>query len=105
MEFATEIGQNLLVEVRRLQALLTERDRALEKCGEEKERWEAERDGLIAAMRSAEGGVGEYPNITRVSVLRPLRTLQGGELEPRGQPPRTPFRSCRRPEPAHKDQR
>jgi hypothetical protein len=59
MEFATEIGQNLLVEVRRLQALLSERDRAIEKFGEEKEGWESERQGLISAMRAAEGSVGE----------------------------------------------
>jgi hypothetical protein len=60
MEFATEIGQNLLVEVRRLQALLSERDRALEKTAEEKESWDAEREGLLAAMRNAEGSVGEF---------------------------------------------
>jgi flagellar motility protein MotE (MotC chaperone) len=60
MEFATEIGQNLLVEVRRLQALLNERDRALEKFGEEKDAWEAERDGLVTAIRSAESSVGTW---------------------------------------------
>jgi len=59
MEFATEIGQNLLVEVRRLQALLSERDRALEKFGEEKESLDVERDGLIAAIRASDGNVGE----------------------------------------------
>jgi hypothetical protein len=59
MEFATEIGQNLLVEVRRLQALLSERDRALEKFGEERESWESERNGMLAAVRSAEGNTGE----------------------------------------------
>ena len=59
MEFATEIGQNLLVEVRRLQALLSERDRALEKFGEEKESWDGEREGLLAALRAFESNVGE----------------------------------------------
>lgn len=59
MEFATEIGQNLLVEVRRLQALLSERDRALEKFGEEKESLDVERDGLIAAIRASDGNVGK----------------------------------------------
>lgn len=60
MEFATEIGQNLLVEVRRLQALLSERDRALSKVQEERDGWEQERDALVNAVRSAESNVGEY---------------------------------------------
>lgn len=58
MEFATEIGQNLLVEVRRLQALLNERDRALEKLSEEKETWEQESQSLLIAVRTAESSVG-----------------------------------------------
>lgn len=58
MEFATEIGQNLLVEVRRLQALLSERDRALEKLSEEKETWEQESQTLLIAVRAAESSVG-----------------------------------------------
>ena len=61
MEFATEIGQNLLVEVRRLQALLSERDRVLEKLGEEKDGWGGEREALVAAMRASEGSIGRYP--------------------------------------------
>jgi len=59
MEFATEIGQNLLVEVRRLQALLSERDRALEKFNEERDSWESERNGMLAAVRTAEGNTGK----------------------------------------------
>lgn len=59
MEFATEIGQNLLVEVRRLQALLSERDRAIERFTEEKENLEVERESLVAAVRSAESNGGE----------------------------------------------
>lgn len=59
MEFATEIGQNLLVEVRRLQALLGERDKALEKMTEKEESWESERNTMLAAVRSAESNVGE----------------------------------------------
>lgn len=58
MEFATEIGQNLLVEVRRLQALLSERDRALEKLSEEKETWEQESQSILVAVRTAESSVG-----------------------------------------------
>ena len=64
MEFATEIGQNLLVEVRRLQALLSERDRALEKFCEEKEGWDAERDGLVAAIRASDSNVGTCMSYT-----------------------------------------
>jgi hypothetical protein len=68
MEFATEIGQNLLQECRRLQALLSDRDQAISKFVEEREGWEAERDGLVGAIRVAESSVGElthqaYPRI------------------------------------------
>jgi hypothetical protein len=59
MEFATEIGQNLLVEVRRLQALLTERDKALERAQEERDASEQEKGILLAAVRSAETSVGK----------------------------------------------
>jgi hypothetical protein len=80
MEFATEIGQNLLVEVRRLQALLSERDRALEKFSEERDGWESERNGMLAAVRTAEGNTGEINYFFRRALLI-VRTLQGGELE------------------------
>lgn len=56
MEFATEIGQNLLLEVRRLQGLLNERDRTL---SESKDAWEAERTALVTAARTAETTAGE----------------------------------------------
>jgi hypothetical protein len=69
MEFATEIGQNLLVEVRRLQALLSERDRALSKVQEERDGWEQERDALVNAVRSAESNVGEYITVISSSPL------------------------------------
>lgn len=59
MEFATDIGQNLLVECRRLQALLKERDDALEKFVEKEDSWESERNGILAAVRTAESNVGE----------------------------------------------
>lgn len=59
MEFATEIGQNLLAEVRRLQSLLGERDKALEKFVEERDSWDTERNVLVATVRSAESSVGE----------------------------------------------
>jgi hypothetical protein len=60
MEFATEIGQNLLVEVRRLQALLSERDRALEQAVEERDAWELERENLASAVKTAEATAGEF---------------------------------------------
>lgn len=62
MDFATEIGQNLLAEVRRLQTLLAERDKALERFNEEKDSWDAERGVLLANARSAESSVGKYPS-------------------------------------------
>jgi hypothetical protein len=55
MEFATEIGQNLLLEVRRLQALVNERDRTI---AESKDAWESERDTLVTAVRTAESNAG-----------------------------------------------
>ena len=60
MEFATEIGQNLLMECRRLQSLLDQRDRTITGYNEEKDSWEAEREGLIGAVRVAESGVGGF---------------------------------------------
>jgi len=60
MEFATEIGQNLLMECRRLQSLLDQRDRTITGYNEEKDSWEAEREGLIGAVRVAESGVGRF---------------------------------------------
>ena len=59
MEFATEIGQNLLVEVRRLQTLLAEKEASIAKMQEEKDASETEREALVGAMRAAESSVGE----------------------------------------------
>lgn len=59
MEFAAEIGQNLLVEVRRLQGLLTERDSALAKLQEEKEGWAVELKEMGQAMKAAQTTAGE----------------------------------------------
>jgi len=59
MEFATEIGQNLLLECRRLQSLLDQRDRTIAGYNEEKDSWDAEREGLIGAVRVAESSVGQ----------------------------------------------
>lgn len=59
MEFATEIGQNLLVEVRRLQSLLTERDRTITQMTEERDAWETERAEYVTAVKNAESTVGK----------------------------------------------
>lgn len=59
MEFATEIGQNLLVEVRRLQSLLTERDRTITHMNEERDAWETERTKFATTIKNAEATVGE----------------------------------------------
>ena len=58
MEFATEIGQNLLLECRRLQSLLDQRETTIRQFNEERDGWEAEREGLIGAVRVAESSVG-----------------------------------------------
>lgn len=58
MAFATDIGQNLLVEVRRLQGLLNERDRAISQFQEEKDQWSTERNEMVTAVRTAEGTAG-----------------------------------------------
>ncbi|ORX39731.1 hypothetical protein BD324DRAFT_606985 [Kockovaella imperatae] len=60
MEFATEIGQNLLAEVRRLQSLLNEREKSVEKLNEEKDSWEVEKASLVGAVRNAESSVDRY---------------------------------------------
>lgn len=60
MAFATDIGQNLLVEVRRLQGLLSERDRALAQLNDEKDQWENERREMATAVKSAESTAGGF---------------------------------------------
>lgn len=95
MEFATEIGQNLLVEVRRLQALLTERDKALERAQEERDASEQEKGILLAAVRSAETSVGKCGLLSAKGYCSSgelnVRTIQRGKLESRSFPTRDPF--------------
>jgi hypothetical protein len=57
IEFATEIGQSLLGEVRRLQALLSERDEALVGSRDRAEALEREMDDVRRALRTAEENV------------------------------------------------
>lgn len=67
IEFAAEIGQSLLLEVRRLQVLLNERDEALREEREAKEALDREREAAQAALRVTEEGVGAslFPRFAR----------------------------------------
>lgn len=97
MEFATDIGQNLLMECRRLQALLSDRDQAISKMVEERDGLEAEKEGLIGAVRVAEGSVGELSLLTAKDRSLMHRTIQGRELEPRSHASRRKNQIYRRP--------
>ena len=59
IEFATEIGQSLLVEVRRLQALLVEKDEALVKARGDTDGMAMELDGARSAAAGLNESVGE----------------------------------------------
>ncbi|KAH9823051.1 hypothetical protein DFH28DRAFT_880356 [Melampsora americana] len=58
IEFATEIGQSLLGEVRRLQALLAEKEDELMEAKEEKEGLWERNEGLSDRIRTFEASVG-----------------------------------------------
>jgi chromosome segregation ATPase len=58
-EFAFEIGSGLLTEVRRLQSLLAERDKAIQDSKEEKDDLETSLESLRTALRSQEQSAGE----------------------------------------------
>ncbi|KZV93038.1 hypothetical protein EXIGLDRAFT_646596 [Exidia glandulosa HHB12029] len=60
VEFAFEIGSGLLTEVRRLQSLLGERDKAIQDLKEEKDDLDRTIDGLRAALRTQEGTADKY---------------------------------------------
>jgi cell division protein FtsB len=57
-EFAFEIGSGLLTEVRRLQSLLAERDKAIQDMKEEKDDLEKSMDSLRSALKSQEQTTG-----------------------------------------------
>jgi hypothetical protein len=59
-EFAFEIGSGLLTEVRRLQSLLGERDKAIQDMKEEKDDLEKSVESLRTALRQQEQSSGEY---------------------------------------------
>jgi len=58
IEFATEIGQSLLGEVRRLQALVTERDDTIAELDRAKVSMRTDLENKDTAMRSVEEAVG-----------------------------------------------
>jgi cell division protein FtsB len=58
-EFAFEIGSGLLNEVRRLQSLLGERDKAIQDMKEEKDDLEVSVENLRTALREQEQSAGE----------------------------------------------
>jgi len=57
-EFAFEIGSGLLTEVRRLQSLLGERDKAIQDMKEEKDDLEKNVEALRTALRAQEQSSG-----------------------------------------------
>lgn len=58
-EFAFEIGSGLLTEVRRLQSLLGERDKAIQDAKEEKDDLEKSLEALRTTLRQQEQSAGE----------------------------------------------
>ena len=58
LEFAFEIGSGLLTEVRRLQSLLGERDKAIQDMKEEKDDLEKSVETLRTALREQEQSAG-----------------------------------------------
>jgi cell division protein FtsB len=57
-EFAFEIGSGLLTEVRRLQSLLAERDKAIQDMKEEKDDFEKNLESLRGALKLQEQSTG-----------------------------------------------
>jgi hypothetical protein len=58
IEFAFEIGSGLLTEVRRLQSLLGERDKAIQGMKEEKDDLERTVESLQSALKAQEQSTG-----------------------------------------------
>ncbi|KAI0792533.1 hypothetical protein C8Q75DRAFT_849873 [Abortiporus biennis] len=76
VEFAFEIGSGLLTEVRRLQSLLGERDKAIQDMKEEKDDMEKTIEGLRTALRQQEQSADKYKeeNWNLEVTLQELRT-------------------------------
>ncbi|CDZ98352.1 Pleckstrin homology-like domain [Phaffia rhodozyma] len=60
IEFATEIGQSLIVEVRRLQTVLAEKDRALQTLNRELEEGKVKEDGLRDMVKDLESNCDKF---------------------------------------------
>jgi hypothetical protein len=58
-EFAFEIGSGLLTEVRRLQSLLAERDKAIQDMKEEKDDLEKSLESIRGALKLQEQSTGQ----------------------------------------------
>ncbi|KAF9467802.1 hypothetical protein BDZ94DRAFT_1294718 [Collybia nuda] len=76
VEFAFEIGSGLLTEVRRLQSLLGERDKAIQDMKEEKDDLEKSVESLRTALRQQEQSADKYKeeNWNLEVTLQELRT-------------------------------
>jgi hypothetical protein len=73
-EFAFEIGSGLLTEVRRLQSLLAERDKAIQDMKEEKDDLEKSVESLRTALRQQEQSAGACV-LTTLKQHHPLTLL------------------------------
>ena len=60
LEFAFEIGSGLLTEVRRLQSLLGERDKAIQDMNEIRDDLQRTVETLQGALKSQEQSTGKY---------------------------------------------
>jgi hypothetical protein len=70
IEFATEIGQSLLVEVRRLQALLGERDTVIEGLRREVDEASRGDESMREVVRELEGSNGQSDSLAVLLLLR-----------------------------------
>lgn len=77
IEFATEIGQSLLVEVRRLQALLGERDGVIEDLRRESEEAGRNDESLREVVRTLEGSNGQFLSLFIDLFLSPYEKDKG----------------------------
>ncbi|KAF8885292.1 meiotic cell cortex C-terminal pleckstrin homology-domain-containing protein [Infundibulicybe gibba] len=84
VEFAFEIGSGLLTEVRRLQSLLGERDKAIEDMKEEKDDLERSVESLRAALRQQEQSADKFKeeNWNLEVTLQELRAQLGDPQPP-----------------------
>ena len=97
IEFATEIGQSLLGEVRRLQALMLERDEQIAALSREKDSLYLSLEEKDLAIKTSEESVGPF-RFCRIPLQAELmaaliRSLQGRELDARTRSARSSGRS------------